>query len=68
MYVEDVELCRRLGELGRELLYVPDAVMVHEGGVSSRPRAAELADMLERNREDYVRRTMGRRHAAVAWR
>ena len=32
MYVEDVELCRRLAELGRRIHYVPDAVMVHAGG------------------------------------
>ena len=54
MYVEDVELCRRLEEQGGALYYVPDAVMVHEGGVSSRPRAGELGEMLERHREDYV--------------
>ena len=64
MYVEDVELCRRLEEQGRALYYVPDAVMVHEGGVSSRPRAGELGEMLERHREEYVRRTMGRLRAA----
>ena len=68
MYVEDVELCRRLGELGRELLYVPDAVMVHEGGVSSRPRAAELADMLERNREGSVAKRWDSRARRSRWR
>jgi GT2 family glycosyltransferase/O-antigen/teichoic acid export membrane protein len=66
MYVEDVELCRRLAELDRQIHYIPDAVMVHEGGVSSRPRAPALAEMLERHREDYARRTMGRVRAATA--
>lgn len=66
MYVEDVELCRRLAELGRAIHYVPDAVMVHAGGVSSGPRAAELGEMLERHREDYARRTMGRVRATLA--
>jgi GT2 family glycosyltransferase/O-antigen/teichoic acid export membrane protein len=66
MYVEDVELCRRLAELGRAIHYVPAAVMVHESGVSSRPRAGALAEMLERHREDYTRRTMGRVRAALA--
>jgi GT2 family glycosyltransferase/O-antigen/teichoic acid export membrane protein len=66
MYVEDVELCRRLAELHRPIHYVPGAVLVHEGGVSSRPRAEALAEMLERHREDYARRTMGRGRAALA--
>jgi GT2 family glycosyltransferase/O-antigen/teichoic acid export membrane protein len=66
MYVEDVELCRRLAELRRAIYYVPDAVMVHAGGVSSRPRAAALNEMLDRHREDYARRTMGSSRAATA--
>ena len=66
MYVEDVELCRRLGQLGRAIYYVPDAVAVHEDGLSSRPRAGELAAMLERHRDDYVRRTMRPLPAAAA--
>jgi GT2 family glycosyltransferase/O-antigen/teichoic acid export membrane protein len=66
MYVEDVELCRRLAEQGGSLYYVPDAVMVHEGGVSSRPRAEELTAMLESHREDYVRRTMSGLRRALA--
>jgi GT2 family glycosyltransferase/O-antigen/teichoic acid export membrane protein len=66
MYVEDVELCRRLAQNGRSLYYVPEAVIVHEGGLSSRPRSAALSEMLERHRDDYVRRTMGRLPAAAA--
>ena len=66
MYVEDVELCRRLKEQGGGLYYVPDAVMVHEGGVSSAPRAGELGEMLEEHREEYVRRTMSAPRALLA--
>lgn len=63
MYVEDVELSRRLGELGKPIHYVPDAVMYHAEGGSSEGARGELDDMLHRHREDYVRRTMPPRRA-----
>ena len=58
MYVEDVELSRRIGELGRRIYYLPDAVVFHEEGASSHAEKPRLTEMLHRNREDYVRRTM----------
>ena len=62
----EVVVFRRLAELGRPIYYVPDAVMVHAGGVSSGQRAAALGEMLERHREEYARRTMGRLRATIA--
>ncbi len=66
MYVEDVELCRRLRALGRGLFYVPNAVARHEEGASTGPHSERLEAMLSRNREDYLRRTMPARRAALA--
>jgi GT2 family glycosyltransferase len=65
MYVEDVELGRRLAALGKVVEYVPDAVLFHAEGGSSRA-APQLAAMLERHRDDYARRTMGRVRGPIA--
>lgn len=35
MYLEDIDFCARLGQAGLDLLYVPAAVVTHEGGHSS---------------------------------
>ena len=66
MYVEDVELSRRLGSQRKLIEYVPDAIMFHAEGGSSGPRADALTAMLHRHREDYARRTMGRLGSAAA--
>jgi N-acetylglucosaminyl-diphospho-decaprenol L-rhamnosyltransferase len=59
MYVEDVELCRRLAARGKRIFYVPDARAYHGRGGSSESGADRLGPMLLRNREDYLRRSMG---------
>ena len=41
MYCEDIDLCRRIHDLPREIRFEPRAVVVHEGGASM-PRAALL--------------------------
>ena len=38
MYVEDVDLCTRLGAAGWEVLFSPELEVVHVGGVSTRGR------------------------------
>mgnify|MGYP003625748168 CR=1 FL=1 len=38
MHFEDLDWCMRAGESGREIVFVPDAVAVHVGGVSGRGR------------------------------
>ena len=35
MYLEDLDFCARIGRSGLDLLYVPKAVVVHDGGYSS---------------------------------
>jgi GT2 family glycosyltransferase len=43
LYWEDADLCRRLRNLGWATAYVPQAVVVHHGGRSSRSRLAPLS-------------------------
>ena len=43
MYCEDMDLCRRLHDLGHTVLFLPDVVASHEGGRSApAPRRSEL--------------------------
>jgi N-acetylglucosaminyl-diphospho-decaprenol L-rhamnosyltransferase len=68
MYMEDVELSRRLAADGRLAYYIPEAVAYHEEGGSSREIPQALLEIHMSNYRDYVRRTMGpaRRTAALA--
>ena len=38
IYFEDIDLCRRIGDLGLELLYDPSVRVVHFGGATTAPR------------------------------
>ncbi len=38
IYFEDIDLCRRIGDLGFELLYDPSVRVVHFGGATTAPR------------------------------
>ena len=38
IYFEDIDLCRRIGSLGLELLYDPSVRVVHFGGATTAPR------------------------------
>jgi len=42
MYFEEVDLCRRMSDMGLELAYCPDAVVLHVGGESSRQNRARM--------------------------
>ena len=57
-YSEDKDLCRRIRNLGYEIRYAPDALVVHEGGHSA-PRAS-LLPLLARNRIRYAKLHRGR--------
>jgi GT2 family glycosyltransferase len=58
MYCEDIDLCRRLRSAGYELVFEPDATVVHLGGASA-PRAA-LLPALAASRVRYARKHRGR--------
>lgn len=57
MYCEDTDLCRRVNALGLRIVFVPDAVVVHEGGASA-PRS-ELIPTLAQSRIRYARKHLG---------
>ena len=54
LYCEDIDLCRRIRDLGLDVRYEPAAVAVHEGGASM-PRAA-LLPVLAASRVRYARK------------
>jgi GT2 family glycosyltransferase len=54
LYCEDIDLCRRIRDLGLAVRYEPDAVAVHEGGASM-PRAS-LLPVLAASRVRYARK------------
>jgi N-acetylglucosaminyl-diphospho-decaprenol L-rhamnosyltransferase len=43
MYFEDLDVCERIGRLGFQVVYVPTAVVVHEGGHSASKHAAAMS-------------------------
>jgi GT2 family glycosyltransferase len=64
IYDEDLDLCRRLAEMGREVVYVPGVRLVHLGGMSSASVGAKL-ELEHAARERYYRRHHGRLAAAA---
>jgi GT2 family glycosyltransferase len=58
MYSEDSDLCRRAADAGWRITFVPQAVVVHVGGVSA-PRS-RLLPMLAASRWRYVRKNESR--------
>ena len=62
-YCEDIDLCRRLRDRGHDVLFEPEALAVHEGGVSA-PRA-RLLPVLARSRIRYARKHGSRRFAVL---
>jgi GT2 family glycosyltransferase len=58
LYCEDIDLCKRVRDLGLEIRFEPSATVVHEGGASM-PRAA-LYPVLAASRLRYARRHRGR--------
>jgi N-acetylglucosaminyl-diphospho-decaprenol L-rhamnosyltransferase len=54
LYCEDLDLCRRIHDLGCDIRFEPEAVVVHEGGAST-PRPA-LLPVLAASRIRYARK------------
>lgn len=63
MYCEDVDLCRRLWDLGQSVVYTPSVVCTHAGGASA-PRW-RLLHVLARSRIHYAQKHFGRMGATV---
>lgn len=67
MYVEDVELCLQLHKLGKQIIYLPNAVLTHHGGGSSQGDRSRLNKILQYNRIDYVKRNFSPIISTLAW-
>lgn len=63
MYCEDVDLCRRVWDLGRKVVFEPSVVCVHAGGGSA-PRWT-LLPTLARSRVRYAQKHFGAARAAA---
>jgi GT2 family glycosyltransferase len=59
MYYEDMDLCRRVRDLGYDVRYEPSIRLVHVGGASA-PRE-RLIPVMARSRLLYARKHSGRR-------
>jgi N-acetylglucosaminyl-diphospho-decaprenol L-rhamnosyltransferase len=66
MYTEEVDLCHRLARSGWELWYVPQAVVTHFGGASSRQMAEAMYVQLYRSKLQFYRKFGGDRRARLA--
>ena len=63
MYCEDMDLCRRLAEAGWSNVYVPSAVITHEGGHATSRAAGPM--LREHHRALY--RYLSRQYAGPSW-
>jgi GT2 family glycosyltransferase len=59
IYSEEIDLCDRLGLAGWELYWVPEAVVTHKGGQSTRQVADEMFIELYRNKIRFFRKRRG---------
>jgi GT2 family glycosyltransferase len=60
VYSEEIDLCDRLGQAGWELHWVPEAVVTHKGGQSTRQVADAMFVELYRNKTKFFRKRRGR--------
>ncbi len=63
MYFEDLDLCERLGQAGWQNVYVPTAVVAHEGGHAT--SKAPHAMLAAHHHSAY--RYLSRRYAGARW-
>ena len=63
MYFEDLDLCERICRSGWQVVYVPTAVVVHEGGVSTSRDPRAMADAHHASAWRYL----SRRYAGLRW-
>jgi GT2 family glycosyltransferase len=67
MYSEEVEWCRRFGEHGWQVWYLPDAIVTHIGGASSAGLDLLRRAALYRGRLGLRRRMDGSPASALLW-
>jgi N-acetylglucosaminyl-diphospho-decaprenol L-rhamnosyltransferase len=60
LYYEDVDLCLRTREAGWEIIYVPDAVITHTGGMSSEQISADRRIIEHKSLLIYLRKHRGK--------
>ena len=53
-YYEDMDLCRRIGQAGKPIVYVPDATITHLGGQSTKGRFSPLPFILDSQITRYL--------------
>lgn len=53
-YYEDMDLCRRIWQLGKPIVYVPDAAITHLGGQSTKGRFTPLPFILDSQVTRYL--------------
>jgi N-acetylglucosaminyl-diphospho-decaprenol L-rhamnosyltransferase len=63
MYFEDLDLCERICRAGWQVVYVPAAVVTHEGGVSTSRDPQAMADAHHASAWRYL----SRRYAGARW-
>jgi N-acetylglucosaminyl-diphospho-decaprenol L-rhamnosyltransferase len=63
MYCEDMDLCRRLAEAGWSNVYVPSAVITHQGGHAT----SRVAGAMLREHHRALYRYLSRQYAGPAW-
>ena len=60
MYSEEVDLCLRIQQAGWQLYWVPQAVVTHHGGQSSKQVASKMFLQLYQSKVRYFRKHHGR--------
>ena len=63
MYFEDLDLCERICRAGWQIVYVPAAVVIHEGGASTSRDPRAMADAHHASAWRYL----SRRYAGARW-
>lgn len=63
MYCEDMDLCRRLAEAGWSSVYVPSAVVTHQGGQAT----SRVAGPMLREHHRSLYRYLSRQYPGPAW-
>lgn len=59
VYTEEIDLCRRLLDLGWKIYWIPEAVVTHYGGQSTRQVSSRMFLQLYRSKVQYFRKHFG---------